>query len=101
MRCLLSVVASFVLMMSASASSENKNNSHGHIIKEVVIKDKWIARSDSLSIDKTPADPAKGSYGLNKVTGEFTHPIATRDAHENIRFDGELDYWDTEQYIKT
>lgn len=70
-----------------------------HVV-QTNIKDKWVARADSLSPDKTPPDPAKDSYGMNKETGEFIHPVATRDAHDNIRFDGELDYWDTQQYIK-
>ncbi|WNC69505.1 hypothetical protein RI845_04995 [Thalassotalea nanhaiensis] len=68
--------------------------------KDINIKDKWVAQSDSLSIDKTPVDPVKGSYGLNTKTGEFTHPVATRDSHDRKPFDGILDYWDTEQYIK-
>jgi hypothetical protein len=102
----LSAVASSVLMISACADSESvdkniaKDDSHGAVSEKMVITDKWVARSDSLSVDKTPVDPVKGSYGLNKATGEFTHPVATRDAHDNIRFEGELDYWDTEEYIK-
>jgi len=104
----LIAVVSSVLIISACADSESidkaitkaEGNSHGKANEDAVIKDKWVARSDSLSVDKTPVDPIKGSYGLNKETGEFTHPVATRDAHDNIRFDGELDYWDTEQYIK-
>ncbi|KGJ99156.1 hypothetical protein [Thalassotalea sp. ND16A] len=87
-----SIAASVLLTTSACAEQVDA--------KDINIKDKWVARADSLSVDKTPPDPKKGSYGMNKKTGEFTHPPATRDYHGNYTFDGELDYWDTEQYIK-
>ncbi len=91
------VLSGMLLAASIGACAESDSV---HNPEKIEIKDKWVARSDSLSIDKTPPDPAPGSYGMNKETGEFTHPVATRDAHDNITFEGELDYWDTEQYIK-
>ena len=84
-------------MLIACGVNANLTSEH---IERTNITDKWVSRTDSLSSDKTPPDPVKGSYGLNKKTGKFTHPLATRDTHDSIRFDGELDYWDTQQYIK-
>ena len=86
-----------VSMLIACGVNANLTSEH---IERTNITDKWVSRTDSLSSDKTPPDPVKGSYGLNKKTGKFTHPLATRDTHDSIRFDGELDYWDTQQYIK-
>ena len=86
-----------VSMLIACGVNANLTSEH---IERTNITDKWVSRTDSLSSDKTPPDPVKGSYGLNKKTGKFTHPLATRDTHDSIRFDGELDYWDTQQYKK-
>ncbi|MBU3069080.1 hypothetical protein KOI40_04560 [Aestuariicella sp. G3-2] len=91
-------------ILLGACSATNQQESHGqaddHGQQAVSIQDKWVARADSLSPDLTPPDPKPGSYGLNQETGEFTHPVATRDSHDPKPFDGILDYWDTNQYIK-
>jgi hypothetical protein len=101
------LAGAITLALLASACShtpmtfENaKQSLVAHPETAAVIQDKWVARSDSLSPDLTPPDPTPGSYGLDPASGEFTHPIATRDSHDRKPFDGILDYWDTEQYIK-
>ena len=62
------------------------------------IADPWVQRLVSLSDDRTPPDPAPGSFGLDPATGTFTHPAMTRDSHEAHPFDGMLDYWDPNDY---
>ncbi|MEH6606226.1 MAG: hypothetical protein V7711_11615 [Pseudomonadales bacterium] len=64
------------------------------------ISDPIVARLVELQADRTPPDPSPESYGLNKDTGVFTHPVATRDSHDSMPFEGTLDYWDTKSYIK-
>lgn len=99
---LAAVIGLSILLGACSASNQQKSHDQadGHGQNEINIQDKWVARADSLSPDLTPPDPEPGSYGLNSETGEFTHPVATRDSHDPKPFDGILDYWDTNQYIK-
>lgn len=64
------------------------------------IIDPWVQRVVALSENKTPPDPDPASFGLNRDTGEFIHPAATRDSHDPHPFDGTLDYWDPNDYAK-
>ncbi|WP_431483660.1 LVIVD repeat-containing protein [Pseudomonas solani] len=64
------------------------------------IVDPFVKRQTELSPDRTPPEPAPGSYGLDKKTGVFTHPAATPFSHGGQPFAGQLDYWDSKTYIK-
>lgn len=64
------------------------------------VEDKYVKRVIELTGNKHPEEPAKSSYGIDKKTGEFTHPARTAHTYENKPFEGLLDYWDTEQYSK-
>lgn len=72
--------------------------SPGIDVDSATIRDPWIKRLVSLNADKTPPDPAPGSYGLDAETGKFVHPSATRDSHDPHPFDGTLPGWDDRSY---
>jgi hypothetical protein len=63
------------------------------------ISDPQVKRLVELVGDHQPGDPAPGSWGMDTATGRFIFPALTPDSHDEHRFDGELDYWDTQQYI--
>ena len=75
-------------MPSAADDLDNTDN----------ITDPWVNRVAALSENRTPPDPPEGSFGLDRETGEFRHPTATRDSHDAHRFEGSLDYWDSNDY---
>jgi len=83
-----------------SNGDDGHGDQHGSAAAPLNIKDRWVARLNSLNPDRTPPDPAPADYGLDAKTGVFTHPVATRDSHDRKPFKGILDYWDTNQYIK-
>lgn len=76
------------------------STAHADSSAPVNITDPFVKQQTALSVDKIPAMPAPGSYGMDKATGKFTHPVATPFSHEGEPFAGELDYWDTKSYIK-
>lgn len=90
----LSAASAAVMITLGCQAASNK------VDKADNVEDKWVKRVSELVGNKKPADPAKGSYGLDAKTGEFTHPDATFHTYENKPFDGLLDHWDKEQYIK-
>ena len=49
----------------------------------VNISDPFVKQQTALSVDKIPPMPAPGSYGMDKATGKFTHPVATPFSHES------------------
>ena len=65
-----------------------------------IIKDKWVKRVNELVGDHTAPEPGKDTYGMDPKTGEFIHPQATFHTYESHPFDGLLNYWDKEQYVK-
>ena len=65
-----------------------------------IIKDKWVKRVNELVGDHTAPEPGKDTYGMEPKTGEFIHPQATFHTYESHPFDGLLNYWDKEQYVK-
>ena len=71
-----------------------------HEDEQPIIKDKWVKRVNELVGDHTAPEPDEGSYGMDSKTGKFIHPKATFHTYESHPFDGLLNYWDTEQYIK-
>ena len=87
------------LEISQSGTSDQDTKVSTHQSESTQIEDKYVARVTSLSHDKTPPDPDPASFGLDK-NGGFIHPVATRDSHDPHPFEGILDYWDTQQYIK-
>jgi LVIVD repeat len=64
------------------------------------MSDPHVKRLSELVGNHTPPDPAPDSFGMDKASGIFIHPAMTRDSHDPHPFEGRLDYWDTEQYIK-
>ncbi|WP_218649207.1 hypothetical protein [Pseudomonas taiwanensis] len=84
------------LVLGLLASSSLQAEEHGPIN----IVDPIVKRQTSLSPDRTPPAPAPGSYGMDKATGKFIPPLATPFSHEGKPFDGQLDHWDTQSYIK-
>jgi len=68
--------------------------------KKVNIEDPFILFTDALCEANEPAEAEPGSYGMDPATGRFIHPTATPHQHESNTFEGELDYWDTEEYAK-
>ncbi len=85
----------------STTSAEIDHESSGdHRVAPDNIADPWVQRVASLSENKTPPDPAAGSFGLDKETGVFTHPAMTRDSHDAHPFDGTLDYWDPNDYAR-
>ncbi len=99
-RLAAAISVSMVLGACAGTGSEGDVKQPGAHHSESHLSDKWVARADSLMPDRTPQDPLPSSYGLDSETGEFVHPVATRDSHDRKPFEGILDYWDTNQYIK-
>lgn len=65
----------------------------------VNIKDPIVKRQAELGGDRTPANPVPGSYGM-QADGSFMHPKATPESHDAFPFEGQLDYWDPNSYIK-
>ena len=68
--------------------------------KKTNIEDPFILLTDLLCEANEPADPDRGSYGMDPATGRFVHPTATPHQHETMTFEGELDYWDAQEYAK-
>ncbi len=62
------------------------------------IADPWVLRVSQLSDNKTPPDPAPGSFGFDRESGIFRHPSMTRDSHDPHPFDGTLPNWDSNDY---
>ncbi|WP_102797691.1 LVIVD repeat-containing protein [Bowmanella denitrificans] len=63
------------------------------------IQDPIVKRQAELGGDRTPANPAPESYGM-QADGSFVHPKATPESHDAFPFKGQLDYWDPNSYIK-
>ena len=74
--------------------AQNHGNAQGNI------QDKWVKRVNELVGNHKAPEPSRGSYGMDSRTGKFIHPEATFHTYESHPFDGLLDYWDKEQYIK-
>ncbi|ROS01682.1 LVIVD repeat-containing protein [Sinobacterium caligoides] len=99
MAALIALASSVLVACSASHDTvEEHAAAEGHSAP-YNIADRFVQRQVDMAEDKTPVDPLPSSYGMNK-DGSFTHPVATRDSHDQVPFDGILDYWDSEQYIK-
>jgi len=64
------------------------------------ISDEYVLRADALAEDRTPPEPDPASYGMDPETGRFVYPAATPHQHESKPFEGQLDYWDTNEYAK-
>ena len=64
------------------------------------ITDPYVKGQTELSPDRIPPAPKPGSYGMDKATGKFIDPVMTPFSHEGQSFPGQLDYWDTQSYIK-
>jgi hypothetical protein len=71
-----------------------------HEKEQGIIKDKWVKRVNELVGDQMAPEPLQGSYGMDIKTGKFIHPKATFHTYESHPFDGLLNYWDKELYIK-
>jgi len=63
------------------------------------IQDPMVRIQAGMSQDRSPNPPAPGSYGMQS-DGSFKHPVATPESHDSHPFAGQLDYWDTQSYIK-
>ena len=74
--------------------AQNHGNAQGNI------QDKWVKRVNELVGNHKAPEPSRGSYGMDSRTGKFIHPETTFHTYESHPFDGLLDYWDKEQYIK-
>ncbi|SVC23170.1 uncharacterized protein METZ01_LOCUS276024, partial [marine metagenome] len=64
------------------------------------ITDQYVLRTDALMEDRTPSEPSLNTYGMDPATGRFIHPTATPEQHDPKPFQGQLDYWDTNEYAK-
>jgi hypothetical protein len=91
------------LMMGIGACADNTGQNKVELHATVTgdnIADPQLLQLTELVGNHTPADPDPSSYGMDKATGTFIHPAATSDSHDPHPFEGTLEYWDTEQYIK-
>lgn len=64
------------------------------------VTDPYVKGQMALAQHQPPAEPAEGSYGMDKATGKFIAPALTPFTHDGKPFKGQLDYWDTKSYIK-
>ena len=100
----LSLIAGALTLSLLTTSCANQNAGLAvaeHSVKAADnITDSQILRLTQLVGDHTPEAPAPSSFGMDKDTGKFVHPAMTTDSHDPHPFEGILDYWDTEQYIK-
>jgi hypothetical protein len=62
--------------------------------------DPYVRLSDAVCEAREPEDPSPGSYGMDPATGRFVHPDATPHQEDPKPFEGELDLWDTNEYIE-
>jgi hypothetical protein len=92
------IVFSCVLLATLAFSACEKTPSPQSNESSVI--DPWLQRLIALSDDKTPPDPAPNSFGMDAQSGEFIHPLATRDSHDPHPFAGTLDEWDANSYAK-
>ena len=65
---------------------------------QTAVTDEYVLRADALAEDRTPPEPDPASYGMDPKTGRFVYPAATPHQHESKPFEGQLDYWDTNEY---
>ena len=86
--------ASVALGMLASAYLQASE------VGPINITDPYVKGQTELSPDRIPPAPKPGSYGMDKATGKFIDPVMTPFSHEGQSFPGQLDYWDTQSYIK-
>ncbi|MEK1907858.1 MAG: hypothetical protein AAAB13_18945 [Pseudomonas sp.] len=84
------------LLLGLYASGVVQAEEHG----PMDIRDPYVKAQTELSPDRTPPAPKPGSYGMDKATGKFIDPVMTPFSHNGQSFPGQLDYWDTQSYIK-
>ncbi len=66
--------------------------------QQAAIPDEYVRLTDALNPDRTPPEPDPASYGMDPETGRFIYPKATPEQHDDKPFEGQLDYWDTNEY---
>jgi len=66
--------------------------------QQAAIPDEYVRLTDALNPDRTPPEPDPASYGMDPATGRFIYPKATPEQHDDKPFEGQLDYWDTNEY---
>ena len=89
----ISCISALVFLAVGGCAESSETDS-----ESAPIRDPWVKQLVSLSADKKPPDPAPESFGMNAETGEFVHPLATRDSHDPHPFDGTLPRWDDRSY---
>ena len=65
---------------SEAPSTNVDEHGAGHAVHDS-IEDPWIERLVSLVGNDTPPDPAPGSFGMDRGSGQFLHPAATPSGH--------------------
>lgn len=88
-------LATVIFLVAACGSQPEDDPQNG-----TNITDQYVLRTDALMEDRTPSEPSLNTYGMDPATGRFIHPTATPEQHDPKPFQGQLDYWDTNEYAK-
>ncbi len=100
MRWRLCGVVLIVLGTAAACSQTGEQiGSGGQAAVTAVTVDEFVLRADAVCVPNIPLAPDPASYGMDAITGGFQHPATTPHQHEAQPFDGELEIWDTNEYI--
>ena len=89
-----------VVLLAMGACAERateETGDPGHAAATNIV-DEFILASDAICEANVPADVDPSSYGMDPATGRFIHPEMTPHQEEGKPFEGQLDYWDTEEY---
>ena len=86
-----SILVMIGVALGRAAAEENER---------VQVEDPFVLLADSICEANEPTDPDPSSWGMDPAMGRFTHPEVTPHQHEAVTFEGELDYWDTNDYAK-
>ena len=96
----VALVASGTGLIAAACSTNGEEVGSGQQPAPAEITtDEFVQRADAVCMPNVPPVPNLASYGMDIVTGRFRHPLATPHQHEPQPFDGELEDWDTNEYI--
>lgn len=94
------VVGACFLASCATSPPDHATEAHASSIAgDAAVTDPFIRMADAVCDAREPQPPSPDSYGMNPDTGRFTHPAST-PGHGSVPFEGELDYWDTNEYIE-
>jgi hypothetical protein len=91
---ILLLTISLSLIVACGSGSDETHDATANIT------DEYVLGTDALVADRTPPEPDPSSYGMDSATGRFKHPSATPEQHDSRPFEGQLDYWDTNEYAK-